>query len=206
MPRKKMKAVSKSKGKKVVKSKQQGKSGRLSLVESIEKDFLHVPAKLAGLYKKDLIQVKQQEKKLKADIKDAEAQKKTIQHKCTILSEKNTAAAKKQLAKAKKLLVNSNKLIATLTSELAKVEKHAHTLAQKQTKYSLLGKELIKLAKELDAKVTKAVAPKQRKKSAKKAKAAEFIEEAPAEEVITMMEDEEPVMSDSEEVIESEIE
>ncbi|MHB1947644.1 MAG: hypothetical protein ACYCQI_05975 [Gammaproteobacteria bacterium] len=198
MARKKTKSVVKSKGKKTaVKTKRQAKMGGLALADSIEKDFLHVPAKLAAIYKKDLGAAKQQETKLKADLKKAEAINKIIKQKCDILTGKTTATAKKQLAAAKKTFVNSNKFISHLVAEIAKASKLSQLLAHKHAKYTTLGKELAKLSKQLDAKPVKAAAPKTkaRKKSVKATEApAEIISDeiemeaepiAPGEEAVT---------------------
>lgn len=172
MPRKKMKIASKTKAKKSPAKRQvkQVKSAGLSLAESIEKDFRHVPARLAALYSKDLATLKIQETKLTASFKKIEAKQKAADAKCAALAKKTTPAAKKQLVKAKKALSAISVTVAKATAELLKVKMATKAMMQKKVKFIALGKELNKIEKELDLKAKEALKVKPKAKAKPKAK------------------------------------
>lgn len=185
MARKKMKQTVKSKAKKTATTtkrapnKSKGKTSSLMLAESIEKDFRHVPAKLAALYRKDLAVVKQQLLKLKASLKKAQAQMKIVKAKQSTLVSKGTPAAKKQLVNVKKAHDKSHSTVNQLAQDLESLNKHGKMLSHKQSKFSTLGKELLKIEKELDLqakqvteKPVKATKTQAHKKPVKKAKVA----------------------------------
>lgn len=176
MARKKMKPVSKATKNS---AKRPTKNKLVSVADTMEKDFRAIPAKLTAEYRKELAVVKQQELKLKADLKKTQEQQKAAQQKYTLLETKaktkSTAAAKKQILAAKKVYAATTKTIKDITASLDRVKKQIKTLADKQAKCTMLGKQLRQIEKEWDMKAkttttAKATATKQtRKKSVKKA-------------------------------------
>jgi len=160
MPRKKM-SSSKSKTKNV-----SMKKSTLMLAQEVEKDFLGMPAKLAALYRSEVAALKQQEKKLGTELKKAKADKKAAEAKQAALAKaKNTATAKKQIAAAKKASVEAGKMIKTIIAQLEQASKNGQKLAAKQTKFSQISIQLVKLDKQLSKTAHKVV------KARKKAKA-----------------------------------
>lgn len=157
MPRKKM-SSSKSKQKNLTMKK-----STLALAQEVEKDFLGMPAKLAALYRNEVAVLKQQEKKLGTELKKVKADKKAAETKQVALSRaKKTATAKKQIAAAKKASVEAGKMIKTIMVQMDQASKNAHKLAAKQTKFSQISIQLIKLDKQLSKATPKVV--KARKK------------------------------------------
>ncbi len=149
MSRKKMKPVVKSKAKKTA-SKRPTKNVGMVSTSAMEKEFKSMPAKLAAQYRKEALTAKLQEKKLSADLKKAQVLNKAILVKQTKTGTKATPTAKKQLATIKKTLSKSNSSITQLSTQIGKVKKTIAALAQKQVKFSTIGKELAKLNKQLD--------------------------------------------------------
>lgn len=172
MPRKKMKNSAKSKGKtqktkRPTAAKRTAKNTGLALAQSIEKDFQGIPAKLAALYQKEGNTTEQQAKKLQAALAKATTQNKATKQKQAALMGKTTSTAKKQLAALKKNGAITSKTMTQLASQLEQIKKQVAALKLKQTKFTVLSKELIKLEKQLDAKA-KAAAKKPKTTGSKK--------------------------------------
>ena len=123
------------------------------LAEHIEKDFRHVPSKLVALYNKDLMALKHKEKKLQTELNKAKTQKKTLKDKNAKLNQaKTSASTKKQLAAAKKTMSTLDAHLIQLTNQLDQTKQQTKAFTAKQAKYTFIGKQLLKLEKEFDAK------------------------------------------------------
>jgi hypothetical protein len=175
MPRKKM--VRSAKGKKA-QVKRQPKMVA-NTVEQMEKDFRKAPAKLIAQYRIEIATLKQQEVKLKAEIKKAQILEKAVKNKHSLLvAKKASPTTKKQIVSAKKIHGELKKSITEFTAKVAKIQKLHAAHAAKQAKFSAIAKQLIALEKELSknpivkatakAKATKKITRKS-KKSAKSA-------------------------------------
>ncbi len=143
--------------------------GVLSLAEKVEKEFRQIPTKLAKLYRQEVMTLKQQEAKWKAEIKKAELSQKAAENKHRQLANATmTKTAKKQFAAAKKTLAQANKTIKELSTNLAKISKNINDLVAKQMKYTALNTELAKIEKQLIQKIKAPVpAPKKDVKKVK---------------------------------------
>lgn len=149
----------------------------LTLTEKMERDFRDAPANIVAQYRKDITVAKQQEDKLKVELKKADTLKKALETKITILAAKKPGATnKKQLANAKKMQVQLSKAISDFTGKLELIKELGRTLSAKQAIFAALGKQLAKLEKELTIKARNAAkaksAPKTKKAVAKKTKSA----------------------------------
>jgi len=201
MLRKKNKrAVTSSKGKRNL-VKRQVKAPKLSAIESLEKGFRDMPAKIAALHRKDFDTSKKQEKKLNSELKKAQAKNKIAKKKWDGLASKSTGGSKKQMATAKKIYDNSNTHVSQLTAQLDQIKKAISAIAHKQAKFMSLGKQLVILEKEFEATLKKAASqtkPKARKKQTAKAKVTTMPEMQetviqPEEQPITITTTNEPV-------------
>lgn len=171
MARRKMKKATSAKGKKTVTKR--SKVTNLSLAANLAKDFRATPAKIAALYNKELAVFGQQSNKLIKALKKAEAKQTAAKNKQDKLTAKANPA-KKQLTAAKKAVEACTKVVNSLTAELDQVKKQVSSLSQKASTFTTLGKELIKLEKQLEAKAKIAAQPKAKApKKAKSAKPAE---------------------------------
>ena len=129
--------------------------GVLTLAEKVEKEFRQLPAKLAKLYRQELMIQKQQQARLKTDMKKAANQQKSaLKKQAVIQKSKTTTTSRKQLATAQKARAVAEKTIKILTAKLHENTKHCAMLLTQQNKFTLLGKELIKFEKQLAAKAT----------------------------------------------------
>jgi len=133
-------------------AKLQKQTGVLILAEKVEKEFRQLPAKLAKLYRQELMIQKKQESRLKVDVKKAKALQKAAQKKQAVLAKaRMTQSTGKQLIKAKKADSNAEKMLKMLTLKLNQMSKKGEMLRAKQTRFTLLGKELTRLEKKLVA-------------------------------------------------------
>jgi hypothetical protein len=146
MPKKKGSKITKMK-KSVTKTQKQ--SGALMLAEKVEKEFRQLPAKLARLYRRELMIQKQQDAKLKTEINKVKAVQKEAQKKqAKLASAKTTKSTPKQLIKAKKAEAAAAKTLKTLVLQMNQTAKNTDMLRAKQTKFTLLGKELVRFEKQ----------------------------------------------------------
>ncbi len=125
------------------------KNSVLTLAEKVEQEFRKLPAKLAQLYRQELMTLKLQATKLKVELKKAQVTQKTAQKKQLILAKIKTAASKKQLIMAKKAYDNATKMIKDLTKKQDQLNKNSTLLFAKHIKYSMLSKQLPLLEKQL---------------------------------------------------------
>jgi septal ring factor EnvC (AmiA/AmiB activator) len=171
MPQKK--SAKRVKMKKTTTKTRTSHQGVLSLAEKVEKEFRQIPTKLAKLYRQEVMSLKQQENKLKAELKQVAVLHSTAQKKhAKLAAEKMTTTTKKQLVNAKKTMAQATKTMKDLANNLAKTSKSIAALVAKQTKYTALNAELAKLEKKLAAEMKKSVkAPKNSVKKAKVTKA-----------------------------------
>lgn len=166
-------------------AKRQTQNSLLALAEKVEKEFRQLPTKLAKLYQQEVMAHKQQEKKLKDEIKKVEV----IQKKQASVMKAKTKPTQKQLMAAKKSNQQTTKTINQLTTQLNQTTKNGAMLLAKQNKYTALNKELAKLDKQLTLKATTAV--KASSKPAKKAKSTQHKQakstqqQAPMEKTMT---------------------
>ena len=184
--------------------KRQANNSLLALAEKIEKEFRQIPTKLAQLYRRDLMAQKEQESKLKAEIKKAEAsQKLALKKQADLMKAKPSKSTKKQLATAKKSNEQATKMIKLLTQQLTQAAKNSAMLLAKQNKFTALGKELVKLEKQLATKAATIVKAKKatatKGKSAKPAMAKQTQEPAQNE---TMSEETPFMISSKTEIVE----
>jgi hypothetical protein len=165
------KKVAKSvKAKKTVRN--QVKAPVVNQVAKMEKSFKAAPSQLAAVYRKDLATLKQQDKRLSGELKNALALTKAIENKCMTLAQaKATATLKKRLAAAKKGLSNANAAVKAMSAKAAQLNKQMQTLADKEKMFVALGKELSSFEKNWSSTAKKAtkstVSKKVSKKSAK---------------------------------------
>jgi hypothetical protein len=165
----------------------------LSLAEKVEKEFRQIPMKLAKLYRQETAALKQQEKKLKADLKNAQATQKAAQKKQAALTSSVSKTSKKQLAAMKKTIAEATNTIKMLTKQLAQIAKTAAPLLAKQTKYTALNKELAKLDKELTAKIKMRKPTPQKKNTKVKAAKANMTQQTIEETILIASESAEPI-------------
>lgn len=165
MSRKKQKLTAKPKTKQA-KTKHPAKFIGLTTVESMEKDFRNTPAKLILHCRKNLSQLKQHEKKLKAQLSKATASKKVAKTKHAALTTKMTPAAKKQMIVAKKTCDSWDKATAQLTAEIDHIKAICKSLVQKQTKYTAISKQLAQFEKDFFADSQKKTVAKKKIKKA----------------------------------------
>lgn len=133
-------------------AKPQKQKGVLILAEKVEKEFRQLPAKLVKLYRQELMIQKQQESKLKVDVKKTKALQKDAQKKQAVLAKARiTQSSKKQLLTAKKADSNAEKTLKMLNLKLNQMGKKGEMLRAKQAKFTLLGSELTRLEKQLVA-------------------------------------------------------
>ncbi|HSW93466.1 MAG TPA: hypothetical protein VLJ15_03830 [Gammaproteobacteria bacterium] len=149
-------------------AKLQKQKGVLLLAEKVEKEFRQLPARLARLYRQELMAQKQQESKWKADINKAKALQKNAEKKQAALRAKTTPSAKKQWLAAQKANHQAEKTIKTLTLQLKQLVQKNEALRAKQNKFAWLGKELQKLEKQFSSK--RASAKPLKKPAAKRVK------------------------------------
>ncbi len=123
----------------------------LMLADKIEKEFRQIPGKLARLYRQELMTQKQQELKLKAQLKKTEALENAAQKKLETLMKTN--APKKRLVSTRKSREQAAKTMKQLTAQLNQITKNRDTLLVKQNKYTALNRELGKLEKQLTLQV-----------------------------------------------------
>ncbi len=152
----------------------------------IEKEFNEAPAKLMTQFRKELTALKQQEKKLKSELKKAQVQKKVAKNKRTALVNKtkmnNTAAAKKLLNAAKQHYDQVCSLIQDLSTKCDNLKKQSSLLSEKQSKFTALSKHLKQFEKQWMMKNKKpTTASKTRKKTDKKSKVEADIELTPSQ-------------------------
>ncbi len=144
-----------------------------NLAEKTEQILLTMPRIIATQIGKDLVVQKQQENKLKLELKKWELQKKKLVEKMAALKKKNTSAAKKQMKTTQKSLQKTQQMISFYARNLELVKKQIHSLSQKKTKYNALQAQLMSFQKDWAKKMsaTKRKKPKVRtKKSEKTAK------------------------------------
>ena len=163
------------------KTQSKAKTTTLSLTEKLEKDFRDAPAKLVSEYRKEIAVLKQQEIKLKTELKKAHMLQKALKTKHAALSAKKlTATAKKQLTTAKKVQAELIKATKDFTAKLDQIKNQIKTLSDKQAKYTVIGKQCAILQKQLTKKAVKTKsAVKTSKKSAKKTKSATSTQNQP---------------------------
>jgi len=143
--------------------------GVLSLAEKVEKEFHQIPMKLAKLYRQELMTLKQQETKLKDDLKKTQVLQKFTQKKQTeLLKAKKTASGQKQLAAVKQTLSQAAKTTKDFARKLDQLAKNSVTLLAKKIKYTTLSKELSKLEKQLTMKANQPAKAQIQKKAPKK--------------------------------------
>jgi hypothetical protein len=152
--------------KKVKKTTRKTKMNPAAVIEQMEKSFKTMPNQLAANYRKEVIVLKTQEKKLSDAWKKADALARTIQAKCDDLSNANpTPRAKKQLKAAKLGWQKANKAAGEMSKQLNSIQALTAALADKQAKFTMLGKELAKWEKEWSAKPKAVVPPKAKRKA-----------------------------------------
>jgi len=146
----------------------------LPLTVTMEKDFRSAPAKIAAEYRNEVAILKQQDGKLKAELKKAQLVQKAL----AALTGKNTAAAKKQLATVKKTQVALIKAVKESTKQLEQIKKLGKAKTEKHQLFTAIGRQLSKLEKELSQKkpaaTAKAKPAKKTRKTSAKAKPATF--------------------------------
>lgn len=158
-------------GKKISRNKKTSKTTKLSLAEQMENSFNSILTKISAQFRKDIMSIKQQETKLKAQAAKTKTLINTAKTKCAALSaklkSKATPALKKQLNVAKKNHDQLTKTLTTLTNQLALAKKQLVTLAEKQAKFTFITKQA-KTAPKKPLKTSKKTVSK--KPSAKKDK------------------------------------
>ncbi len=166
----KQKVKKHAKVKKTIAKTSKIKQSVLSLAEKVEKEFRQIPMKLAKLYRQEIVALKQQEKKLKADSKKAQSTQKTALKKQAGLkpahSHKKRVTTQKQVALA-------DKIIKEIAAKLDHVNKTKNAFLAKQMKYMALNKELTTLEKKLSVKNNKKPA-KTKMKETKKSRPTDF--------------------------------
>jgi hypothetical protein len=173
MARKKAKKIATTK-KTAVKS--QPKKAANHLANTLEKDFRDIPAKLVAQLRKDVATLAQQEKKLKVELKKADAQKKVSKNKHAVLAvkakKKPSATSKKLMNVAKMAHDKTLKTIQDLTKQLEPIKAEMKATAAKQAKFTAIVTQLNQFEKQWALKAKKAVkaAPKATKKTTKKQK------------------------------------
>ncbi|MDR3477326.1 MAG: hypothetical protein P4M14_04775 [Gammaproteobacteria bacterium] len=175
MARKKAKKITNTK-KTAVKS--QPKKAANHLANTLEKDFRDIPAKLIAQLRKEVATLAQQEKKLKVELKKADAQKKASKTKHAALTlkakKKPSATSKKLMNLAKMTHDKTLKTIQDLTKQLDQIKAETKTVATKQAKFAAIATQLNQFEKQWALKAKKAtkIAPKARKKTTRKQKTA----------------------------------
>lgn len=119
-----------------------------SLAEKTEQILLTMPRIIATQIGKDLVALKQQQNKLKIDVKKAEILKKKCLTQQVLLKKAKTAAARKQLTKNQQALQQTTALITMLTRSIDLVSKQELALTKKRDKYTALQAQLIRFEKE----------------------------------------------------------
>jgi len=150
MPRKK--TMRSAKGTKMTAKNKKTTKAALPLTDRMEKDFRSAPARIAAEYRKEVVILKQQEFKLKTELKKAAILQKALKTKHTVLSTKKTATAKKQLTAMKKVQIQLTKAVKDSMKKLEQIQKLCKIKAEKQAKFTAISKQLGKLEKELSKK------------------------------------------------------
>lgn len=174
MSRKKVTKTTAAKGKKISAKQTIKTKTTATLTTNLERDFRDIPAKLAAQCKKEWTALAQQEKKLKSELKKAQAQKKSGKKQQLVLTAKSkknpTAASKKQLAAMKQTQDKNTKAITALATELAQIKQQTKAASQQQAKFAALNKHIAQFEKSWAQKTRKAAKPATatRKRAAKK--------------------------------------
>ncbi|HVY53244.1 MAG TPA: hypothetical protein VHA13_01855 [Gammaproteobacteria bacterium] len=126
-----------------------------SLAERTEQILLSMPRIIAAQIAKDLQVLKNQESKIKADLKKNELQKKKLTLRLTGLKKASTAAARKQI----KVIQSQVKKLTSLTTMFSKgittIAEQTQALAKKRNKYMALQNQLIAFEKSWNKKTKK---------------------------------------------------
>jgi len=129
------------------KSSQANKSGKRSKassasIQQLEKDFRAIPSKLTAQSQKDLNASKQQEAKLRNELKKLQAQQKIAKEKHQNLLSKNktkpSLTARKQISAAKSTHDKISQSALRLTRQLAEVKAERETLTRHHAKCAAL--------------------------------------------------------------------
>jgi hypothetical protein len=146
----------------------------LNPVQMLEKDFHETPAKLVSHSSKELATLKQQEKKLKSELKKVQSQKKIGKNKRAALivkAKKNASATNQKLLTAAKQAYDlACKSALELTAKYNDLKSDIKTAAQNNSKFVALNKHLTQFQKMWALKTKKATATKTKKKAPKKSK------------------------------------
>lgn len=173
-------------------SKAKSQHNMLASAAKLEKEFHTMPAKIASSYRSELMTVKQQETKLKTELKKVQANQATSQKKLSTLKSKTqTAKTKKLMAAAKKIQDRANKSAKDLATKLTQINKTLMALDGKQATFTALGKMLAQLEKQVAKKTMKATkiksAPKKAKAKRTKARKLETAITSTSHEIPPMM-------------------
>ena len=147
-----------------------------SLSQAMEKEFRDIPARLIAQCQKDASALNRQEKKIKSEVKKAEAQKKIAKNKQVILQAKmkknNNATNKKQFNANKQDQDKILKAISSLQQQLNTIKAQSKSLSSQQSKYAAIAKLVMQFDKQWEAKARQAnkTATKARKKPSKNTK------------------------------------
>lgn len=159
MARSKVKKHAKATTKKTAKNQ----NNSLFLADKMGKDFRALPAQIATQYRKELLVLKEQEKKLMEAVKKAQAQAAAAMNKHhAIAARPVTVASKKQLKTAKISCDKANKLLSALTKNLETAKKHTLVAVEKQTIFSTINKDFSNFIKQIEAKAKKPIATKKK--------------------------------------------
>jgi hypothetical protein len=153
--------VSKVKVKKTInKTKKQKKAKTSSPIQSMEKEFKNMPAKLIQQLRKEAVILKKQESNINLSLKKIQKQKKSVTNQQTLLLAKSqgkqSGSIKKQLLVIKRNDDKINQSMTKLTSELERIQNHLSIASEKQAQFIYISKEIAQLDKRAKLKLPKA--------------------------------------------------
>jgi hypothetical protein len=123
-------------------------NNNLTTLQKMENDFWATPAKLAAQLNKEISVSKQNENKIKNEVKKCQQQLKSADASIKAAAKVKTVAGKKQLVRAKKLYKLAVQEFANLNKQCNEATKSLHQLMQKQLKLIALSKYLKQFDKE----------------------------------------------------------
>jgi hypothetical protein len=149
--------VTKVKAKKTInKTKTHKKAKTSSSIQSMEKEFKNMPAKLIQQLRKEATVLKKQESNINLSLKKMQKQKKLIANQQAILlakaQGKKSESIKKQLLTIKKNNDKLNHSMTKLTSDLEKIENQLTIVSEKQAQFTYISKEVAQLDKRTKSK------------------------------------------------------